>query len=258
MLTIFSTKCLVLNFLSTSFLCKRRQLDRASLIHKPDRLESLKLAKYLNFNHTEYNNKISSFPFHILSTINSCFNLQLLALCGDIELNPGPAGKLSIGTFNTSGCKKYSKLKRIMTWLFKHKKSDRFVFSLQETHISENEYMLVQSLWREGLIYSPSNGKARGVITLYSNNLFDSVLYTEGTPDGRVTVLIGNYNGYIDMFVALYSPNSGKNAEFYNSFFLKVNNLIYKFNVNNVYICGDFNLILSSGMSCNRTQTKYE
>jgi hypothetical protein len=37
----------------------------------------------------------------------------------DVEVNPGPKGKLVFGTYNTSGCKEYNKLKRLTNWLFK-------------------------------------------------------------------------------------------------------------------------------------------
>ncbi|NBW58358.1 hypothetical protein EBR43_11400, partial [bacterium] len=214
---------------------------------------------HLNFDKCFKTNH-KSFAFHIILSILNLhyFTKDYLQRCGDVQLNPGPSGKLTIGTFNSSGCKNYSKLKRLMTWLFKLKKSDRFIYSLQETHISSSEVALVQSLWREGLIVSPSNGKARGVLTVFSNNLFDNILYEHGSKDGRTTCIIGSYNGVTDMFLSLYSPNSGKNAEFYSSFFARTNNLVTKYNVSNVYISGDFNLILKGGSSCNRVQTAYE
>lgn len=197
--------------------------------------------------------------FHAISQRSSgATNWSLLCMDGDIESNPGPSGKLLIGSFNASGCKNYSKLKRLMTWIFKHKKTDRFIFSLQETHLSNNELALVQSLWREAIVLSPSTGKARGVLTLFSSSLFDDLIYTYGSSDGRITVVIGSYNSEIDMFVSLYSPNSGKNAEFYSSFFAKINNLATMHNVNSVYLSGDFNVVLNGAVSSNRTQSFYE
>ncbi len=185
-------------------------------------------------------------------------NLELLKCCGDVELNPGPTGKLLVGSYNVSGCKNYSKLKRLMTFLFKLRKTDRFIFLLQETHLSSKELPLIQSLWREGIVLAPSTGKARGVLTLFSNNLFENILFTDGTSDGRITVTIGSYDSKIDMFISLYSPNSGKNAEFYTSFFAKVNRLVLKYDVENIYLSGDFNLVLSGAVSSNRSQSLYE
>ncbi len=79
-----------------------------------------------------------------------------------------------------------------------------------------------------------------------------------GTSDGRMTIIIGSFNGAIEMFVSLYAPNSGKNAEFYSSFFSKVNNLVTKYDVDNVYLSADFNLVLDGAVSSNRTQSYYE
>ncbi len=197
-------------------------------------------------------------PLLCLGWSSGATNFNLLCMDGDVEKNPGPTGKLLIGTFNASGCKNYSKLKRLMTWIFKLKKADRFIFSLQETHLTGKDLSLVQSLWRENISLSPSNGKARGVLTLFSNSLFDDIIYSFGSPDGRITIVIGNYNSEIDMFVSLYSPNSGKNAEFYSSFFAKINNLAHMHNVNNIFLSGDFNLVLNGAVSSNRLQSFYE
>ncbi len=232
--------------------------ERVSLL-----ASELQRIKQVVLNFIRYRVIIANFPiliFHIMMIIvgiGQC-NLELLKCCGDVELNPGPTGKLLVGSYNVSGCKNYSKLKRLMTWLFKLRKADRFIFSLQETHLSNNELPLIQSLWREGIVLAPSTGKARGVLTLFSNNLFENILFTSGTPDGRITVTIGNYDSKIDMFISLYSPNSGKNAEFYSSFFAKVNGLVLKYDVDNVYLSGDFNLVLSGAVSSNRSQSFYE
>jgi hypothetical protein len=93
--------------------------------------------------------------------LNGATNRQLLILSGDVELNPGPNGKLIFGTYNVSGCKEYNKLKILTAWLFNQAKSDRFVFSLQETHIGSKESSLVRMLWRSGVIISPSINNAR-------------------------------------------------------------------------------------------------
>ncbi len=60
------------------------------------------------------------------------------------------------------------------------------------------------------------------------------------------------------MFVSIYAPNSGKNAEFYTSFFNKVNNLSAEYEVDNIYITCDFNLVLKSGNMSGWVQTNYE
>jgi len=180
---------------------------------------------------------------------------------GDVERNPGPTGKLLIGSYNVRGCNNYNKLKRLLNYIFKIKNTDRFIYSLHETHVSQSNYSLAKVLWREGIIMAPSINNARGVLTFYSNGLFDNIIYEHGTSNGRSTWLIGQYNNLTEMFVSLYAPNSGKNAEFYNSFFDKIKNLVAQYKVDNVYILGDFNLVFehaSGNGKCKRKQSFYE
>lgn len=50
----------------------------------------------------------------------------------------------------------------ITAYVFSSKKVDRFIFSLQETHISTKNPGSVRLLWKEGIIISPSCNNARG------------------------------------------------------------------------------------------------
>lgn len=178
-----------------------------------------------------------------------------LLLSGDIESNPGP--KLTIGTFNARGCNNYDKLKRICASIFKLSRVDRFIFSVQETHIDTSKFSLVNTLWRSNLCISPSLNNARGVITFYSN-LFDDSILEYACPKGRYTVLIGKYSSTIDLFFSVYAPNSGKNMEFYNAIFRKINRYKELYQVDNIYLLGDFNLVLNGGSTSNRLTSTYE
>lgn len=83
------------------------------------------------------------------------------------------------------------------------------------------------------------------VVTLYSNYLFEKVLFEQGTANGRTTRLIGLYNDQVDLFVSLYATKSGCNLEFYEAFFKKLNNLVERHKVDNIYISGDLNIELT-------------
>jgi hypothetical protein len=58
--------------------------------------------------------------------------------------------------------------------------------SPQETYITKDkdEVSKVEMLLREGLVVAPSLGRARGVLTFFSNSLYDNVLYYSGSADG--------------------------------------------------------------------------
>jgi len=196
---------------------------------------------------------ISKLPQLLMISIFKFF-LQLIS--EDIESNPGP--KLTIASYNVRGCNNYSKLKLLTAYVYSNFNRDRVIFSFLESHVDHNKEKLISMLWRGGNIISPGMGNARGVLTLFSSNLFDSVLLSSSTDDGRSTWLIGTHNNSTEMFITLYAPNSGKNLKFYRAFFNKLNCYKDRFDVGNVYICGDLNIVLNSGTSAGRKNTRYE
>jgi len=182
---------------------------------------------------------------------------QKLLTSGDIETNPGPKGKLRLFTYNIRGCATYDKLKRIINYCYgRAKKTDRLFFSLQETHIKNDK--LLKCLWRDLFVLSPSLNNARGTLLLCSGGAFEEILYRHGSSDGRSAWVIGKQNGNTDLVVSIYAPNSGKNLEFYKQFFTKVRNLVDQHSVDNIFIMGDLNIVLSGGCCTNRTTTKCE
>ncbi len=84
------------------------------------------------------------------------------------------------------------------------------------------------------------------------------MLYSHGTSNGRSTWLIGDHNGVVELYVSIYAPNSGKNLEFYRYFFCKLHSLTDQYNVDKIFISGDFNIVLSGGSKAGRTTSKYE
>lgn len=63
---------------------------------------------------------------------NHYYKLKL-TISNDVETNPGP--KLSIYTYNAKGLAEYSKLKRLLNYIYKANKSETNVWFLQETHL---------------------------------------------------------------------------------------------------------------------------
>ena len=88
--------------------------------------------------------------------------------------------------------------------------------------------------------------------------MFSDILYSYGSSNGRYTILIGEFNKSIDMFVSIYAPNSGLNLEFFSSLLNKVSNLRDQYKADNIFLLGDLNVVLSSGVGINRKTTKSE
>ena len=182
-------------------------------------------------------------------------DLDLLKLCGDIHPNPGPSKRMLIGTYNVRGASDRNKLKRLLNYAAQNCKSyDRFIYSLQETHLTEKRRSEIQYGWRGEFVLSPGESNSRGVLTLFSTNFFSRILYSVGVgdPNGRATWVIGEFCGFIQLFVSVYAPNSGRNAEFYTSLTHKIVVLSKQYNVSHVYVSGDLNIDLSANITCKK------
>ena len=79
----------------------------------------------------------------------------LLALCGDVESNPGPEfQELTMVTLNTRGLKNKNKLTQLINRIQKsHNPTSNLIFALQETHIEYN-------------IFTKGCGSRGGLITM--------------------------------------------------------------------------------------------
>ncbi len=181
---------------------------------------------------------------------NKRFFELLLILSGDIHPNPGPqtrniSKKLLIGTYNVRGASDRNKIRRLINYAYsKMKDVDRFIYSFQETHITDKRYSEIKYLWREEFVIAPGKTNARGVLTLYNKSCFDNLLYQFSDPLGRSTWIAGSYEGQNDLFVSVYAPNNGLNAEYYKSLFNELDIVCKRFDIDNIYLSGDLNIDL--------------
>jgi hypothetical protein len=91
---------------------------------------------------------------------------------------------------------------------------------------------------------SPGRTNSRGVLTFFNNSCFENILLRKGDPNGRATWVIGEYNKKTEIFVSIYAPNSGQNAEYYLALLKETKRLCDLYNVHNIYVLGDFNIDL--------------
>jgi exonuclease III len=173
------------------------------------------------------------------------YKTRIIRLSGDVHLNPGPTNKkLLIGTYNVRGASDRGKTKRLLNYAAQRSKFDRFIYSFQETHITEKRRLEIEYSWRNDFVLSPGQSNSRGVLTLFNNNLFERILYKYGDPNGRATWLAGTYNGTNELFVSIYAPNNGVNKDYYVALFKEVQRINLLYNIDNTYVLGDFNINL--------------
>ena len=207
---------------------------------------------------------------HIKSKTKPCPNLTYLSLYpylhlshpwdllkdGDIEANPGPKKGLTLGTVNVRSCSKYTKLKPLLNHISQFRIGERVVYSLQETYITKP--VMLTTMWHGGFVLAPGSTKSRGVVTLYTEKTFDNVLYTHGSEDGRRTIIVGSFGETTDLVMSIYAPSSGKNSLFFLACFKAIDDLVEKYDVDNIYLMGDFNLPLATSANLNRKITNTE
>ena len=100
----------------------------------------------------------------------------LLALCGDVESNPGPElHELTMATLNTRGLKNKNKLTQLINRIQKsHNPTSNLIFALQETHAEFND---IKYKWKRNHIFTSGCGSRGGLITLLSDNITVSEQY---------------------------------------------------------------------------------
>ena len=162
---------------------------------------------------------------------------------------------LVVGTYNVRGLSDKLKTRRILNYVA-CKKFDRLIYSFQETHITESRRSELEHCWRGEFLWAPGESNARGVLTLYNTTLFDQILYKFGNPNGRSTWLAGTVGGLNELFVSIYSPNNGKNKEFYIAFLKEVKNICTLYNIDNIYILGDLNVNLHYTNTVTKSKNK--
>lgn len=172
-------------------------------------------------------------PFLNLHKVN------LIILANDVESNPGPI--LAIRTQNISGMKEYNKRKRILNQAHELNRYEAGVMSLQETHITPDDKISFENMWRGGCVISPSTGQARGTILLFTNKTFETVTESYGDPNGRLAWVIGNVKDEPHLFVSIYGPNS-RHGLFFKDLLCDIENIIIQNQIQKIFIMGDFNL----------------
>jgi hypothetical protein len=126
---------------------------------------------------------------------------------------------------------------------------------LHETHLDLNDASKLDLMWRGQKVISLGTSNSRGTIILYNENQFYEVIHSYGDPDGRTTWLITRKKVTISLFSGIYGPNRDQH-EYYKTYTQITKGLISKYNVDNIYIGGDFNVELCKTIG--RYSNKYK
>ena len=192
-------------------------------------------------------------------------------LIAGIENNPGPEqadepnmiSKLEIVTVNCNGLTCYVRLLQTISKIKKRFRHKDCIIFLQETHNAN--IILLESVWEGSVHVSPGTGGSKGVITLCSSKLSTTCFKTDN--EGRylfTTIKLPN-NRLINT-ANLYSPNDHNlSYQFISEVFEEwnrfcINSLTFTTDptLTSAVIAGDFNCVLNSQDSQQRTWTAKE
>jgi exonuclease III len=169
----------------------------------------------------------------------------LLALCGDVETNPGP-DNLILMTQNCRGLQDYNKLRLVLKNKNAIMSKSKSILALQETHLMNDA--VIQWSGNYVISMSPSPYSA-GCITYFNDYVkVVEVKQIDNQGHGHVAVIEGLLR-HITIVANVYAPVRGLGQEqdtFYRSLLEVIEELELKyiFNEPNLIIMGDYNLPL--------------
>ena len=148
------------------------------------------------------------------------------------------ANALTICSANCQGLGSSSSGKRkdVMNYL-KNKKFD--IYFLQDTHFESNIEHIVRAEWGYECWFNSFTSRARGVAILFNNTFEFKVQNIHSDKTGNLLVMNVIINSIEYILVNIYAPNRDE-----PDFFRQIQNTLNKYQVDNVIIGGDWNLLL--------------
>ena len=202
-------------------------------------------------------------PNRVLTLIE----IRTALIVSGIESNPGPEikhiSKFKIITINCNGLTCNLRLLRTISKLKRHFKNQDCIVFLQETHNAN--IVLLESVWEGTVHVSSGTGGSRGVITLCSSN-FATVSFKSDTEGRFLFTTIKLPNDRLINSANIYSPNDhiisyqfiSEVFEEWNDFCTNSLSLTTNPGLSASVIAGDFNCVLNSQDSQNRTWSTKE
>jgi exonuclease III len=211
---------------------------------------------------------IKIFKYHLFLYNNTSLKCTCLYVIrkrllesNDIESNPGPDCKtFEIVTYNVNGLKDYRKQKRIFNHLNIISKKGNVLICMQETHLSMKDCEAIKYHWKGEALHSPGIGASAGVSIFYIKQQFDEIINEFADNEGRMCNITARKKEQVHSYINIYAPNNHQNSlRFFIELGNHIQNLITNYNTTNIYICGDFNVVLNHNIdSVGRNQTNNE
>ena len=150
--------------------------------------------------------------------------------------------QVKVCSLNCQGLGDHDKRRDVFKYLKKLKYS---IVCLQDTHFSKKSERLIESEWGFKTFFNSLDSRSRGVAILFNNNFELKVHSSFSDNSGNVLFVSAEINDKLVLLVNIYGPNKD-NPEFYTL----LNQRIHKYEINNILIVGDWNLLLNPEIDC--------
>ena len=230
------------------------------------------------------------------SNIGGCTRLELLKLCGDVEMNPGPfsfqvddalidsgqtsrgssssttsstssssSGKkspraaLQVMTLNVRGLNDAKKVRHLVNTCYKKSSlASESIFMFQETYVPSLK--LLDYIWRGEYHLTPGLGNSVGCITLLSSTLKIIHSTNIGERAHILAVSRDNVNRVEFIIVNVYAPNGldSSKIEFMDEVVQRTSEVQVLYNCSVVILAGDLNIVFKNDEVKNRAFTTSE
>ena len=185
-------------------------------------------------------------------------NKSLLKIAGDVELNPGPGGRVLI-SLNCRGLKKDTKFKQLINRLHKsHSGSGTLIVALQETHLEHNT---LKYTWKGNHVFTEGTGNKGGIITLLSENIKVVEECNIGNEAHICALRIMENNELLTVIMAnIHAPcaHGHEKITFFNDVKNNIDKLSNLYDTSQVVLLGDFNTAFGTKDRINTVFTRSE
>ena len=144
--------------------------------------------------------------------------------------------QIKITSLNCQGLGNNDKRKDVLNFLRQKKYS---IYCLQDTHFTERAENYIRAQWGYECFFSSFTSQSRGVAILFNNNFEYKLNKIKKDQQGNKLLLDVNISGRRLLLANIYGPNRDK-----PNFYEQLRQDIADFNIDQVIIVGDFNLVL--------------
>ena len=126
---------------------------------------------------------------------------------------------------------------------YQYKKGNYDIIGIQDTHLTLKDRELIEREWGSNFFMVPGTNRCKGLLTLFSKTLSMNLLFKSD----RCLINSISIDGYEIAVVNIYGPCiNNEKCDFINTLNHIITQTCEKFNIDNIILFGDFNIVQSN------------